>query len=463
MKRRCTRSHTGRVMLHAGSCGRMFDCERCGPSSCSNSRDSCALALLSIVSSTGMARRLFMQTPPKSLSETTQRQFLKTEKAMKRKGGMQCVISALMFSVAATSFGVSSDDNERWGVEGITWWVTQIEIGDHDSSAFVARHGQDAAMTLYAMGSSTPRFHIAEPDSVDLQVAIAERASVAAGLVVTNEGTLQNPDLRAQLRSYSTYGDGTPEWTYDFPAGQDSQTGAGVAVSRDGSIIAAAFNHTASGGVLIEVFGRDGSPISSTIVAGRGLRDFQIDDEGQRALMQVGVEAVVIDLASGDEEARVWFSTIYEPLTLSGDGNRFAYGYWDGVRGTLDVYDRADDGSWSLFEHKQFRRNTIVTDLDLDQDGDRLAFFLQDVDMESFAVMVRDLERGRNVLRHDVEAPGTELALFGSRSLSVMTDRSSLRDPGAMMLIALPRSRSLMKTARSWRRSSSRVRSETSI
>jgi hypothetical protein len=304
----------------------------------------------------------------------------------------------------------------RWSVDGITWWVNQIALGDHDSSVFVAREGQDSGLALHTLGSEVPRFEVPEPNAVDLRVAVAERAPLAAALVSTNLGTPQDPDISAQLRTYSTHGVGTPLWAFDFPSGHDSRSGAGVAISRDGSVVVAAWPHRPSGGVLLEAFQADGTPISSALLAttNPGIQDVEIDDHGIRALLRVGLEAVVVDLASGNVETRVVYHSIYRPLTFSGDGRRFAFGYWDGNRGFLEVYERDDVGNWTSLLFREFRPNTIVSYLDLDQDGDRLGFFLQDINMEKFAVILLDVDQDHIVMRRKVEAAGTSLDLLGS-------------------------------------------------
>lgn len=323
---------------------------------------------------------------------------------------------------AGTDDMIYGEDCVRWTVSsgGLLWIPDSVAIGDHGASVFAGKHYNNMAMTLYPGGAGIPVFDLPLPDYRYMYVDVAEEDSLAVALLVRDLDPGSGNDFEATVCAYRDFEDGTPEWSFTFPTGTYHLVDGRIAVSRDGSVILAVWPYDLLNVNLVAAFDSEGNPISYGSIPNYfsfwpGVNGLCLSDDGSRALVQSTPDLFVYDVGKGEVEFETEFTTINEDtITMSGDGNRIAFGYWDFVRGYFDIYERDAAAGWNLLVHKELQDDHIVTYMDLDQDGDRVAYLLDHQDLERFKVCLYDVPKDQILFEHEFAAPGTVTQLAGS-------------------------------------------------
>jgi len=168
-----------------------------------------------------------------------------------------------------------------------------------------------------------------------------------------------------------------------------------------------------TGNLLIEAFDLGGNSISSgTLNDGSNFhaRQARMSSDGRRAYFFIGTSAYIYDVFAGTQIHSHYIGASFDSHAFSGDGNTFAYGTF----GSLRVY-RDIAGSWTHL-HTESTGSGYVARLDLDADGNRLAYINQQYSpaMDRIDVGMIDLDTNTLMWTDGISAAGTSFQLSAS-------------------------------------------------
>jgi hypothetical protein len=329
-----------------------------------------------------------------------------------------------MAPLAATHAQTSKDQpGVRWLVadEGTFWKPWQVAIGDDGASAFAGLYNNDQHYSFFAAGSPDPAFEIYPASGAFpyvFSVDVAESSSLAATLTAVQIQSPPDTQIVSTLSVYDDYGQADPDWSFEFEGSKYySATGQGVLISRHGDVVLGWASSTELQGVQVEAFERDGTPISSALLFEwptfvTGHLDIGLSDDGTRALFfdKIRNTVVIYDVATGTTEFSLDQNGTGHVHALSGDGQRFASGtisYFTG--NSVEIWERGAGGSWSEILQLDYPYAERVWEVAIDHDGSRVAIGLQNDALESFRVVLHDVESGTTLFDHEFDAPGTAL------------------------------------------------------
>jgi hypothetical protein len=302
----------------------------------------------------------------------------------------------------------------RWQVldGGAAWIGGAVDIGDNGGTIMTGRYLNSTGLALYGSFSDSALFQLPMAGAEAPYVAMADRAPVAASLVVVDQGT-GSLDFEATLSVFDTIGSGTPDWTFTFPRTLN-YFGGGVALSDAGDLILAWKADPNSGNLLIEAFDRNGTSISSgTLRDGASFhaRQARLSDDGSRAYFFIGTTAFIWDVATASLIYSHSIGASFDSHAFSGDGKSFAYGSF----GVLYVY-KEQGGSWNSVHTESFSSGTYAAFLDLNQDGSRLGFQVQHYTpaYDEIEIGMIDLAAHSLMWTDSLTAPGTSFQLVCS-------------------------------------------------
>jgi hypothetical protein len=300
----------------------------------------------------------------------------------------------------------------RWQVLdlGALWIGGPVDIGDNGASVFASHYLNSEGFALHATGSASPIFEHSTVGSETPQVAVADRAPVAASMVVRDLG---GQNYQAEVEVYSTIESGTPTFQYSFPA-SGAQTAGGVAVSDDGDVVLTWKSNANTGLLQIEAFDGSGNSISSGAIQSNGSyasRQTRLSDDGSRAYFFIGTNVHIYEVATASVIHTHNVGASFDSHAFSGDGRSFA----NGTFGSLSVYQE-QGGSWVLRHRETFASATYISQLDLDQDGDRCAYQLQRYSpaYDHIETGMIDVDAGQVLWSDSFDAPGTTAQLVCS-------------------------------------------------
>ncbi len=311
--------------------------------------------------------------------------------------------------------GMRTVTTPRWQDDdnGLAWIAQQVAVGDSGAMVFAAKGLNNEAVSLYHAVDPQPVFDYSTLGSESPQLALAERAPVAAALAATDMDPGSGYDYEAVLRVWDTTAGGAVDWSYTFPR-TANHFGGGVALADDGSFVLAWKGDPNSGSLLMRTFDRAGNLIASGALSSGSSyhgRQVRLSDDGRRAYVNVGADAVIYDTLAGLEEYRHNIGASFDAHDLSGDGKRFAYGQF----GYFRVYEEASPGVWNQLVHRSFSGSIYVGQVALDGDGSHCAFLKQRYSpaMNHFEVGVHDVDQDLGLFAQSWDAPGTAVQVSG--------------------------------------------------
>jgi hypothetical protein len=209
----------------------------------------------------------------------------------------------------AIADGVSIDANDVWGA-----WILQ-----------------GARLSAYPIGGNgTPAFEFSSFGSGNTGVASANGADRMAFM----ESNAAGSDFR--IHGFRSTSNGIPDWSFPFPVSDPNLPASSrkVAVSHDGSTVAAVVSDSVTQNSTLYVFEADTGAIRSTRTDALRMDAIDLTDDGSIALVTEDNLAVLVDTSNGNTLFSVTGSGAGNIFyRISGDGSVFVVDGFD-----LDVY-----------------------------------------------------------------------------------------------------------------------------
>jgi len=211
--------------------------------------------------------------------------------------------------VNAIADGVAIDANDVWGA-----WTLQ-----------------GARLSAYPiLGNGTPDFEFSSFGSGNSGVASARGADRMAFM----ESNAAGNDFRVQ--GFTSTSGGTPDWSFPFPVSDPNLPASSkkVAVSYDGSTVAAVVSDSVTQNSTLYVFEADTGDIRSSRTDALRMNAVDLTDDGSVALLTEDNLAVLVDTSTGNTIFSIAGSGAGNIFyRISGDGNVFVTNGF-----ALDVY-----------------------------------------------------------------------------------------------------------------------------
>ncbi len=209
----------------------------------------------------------------------------------------------------AIADGVAIDANDVWGA----WTLDGARLGAYPIN-----------------GNGTPDFEFSSFGSGSSGVASAKGADRMAYM----ESNAAGSDFR--VHGFTSNSAGVPDWSFPFPVSDPNLPASSrkVAVSYDGSTVAAVVSDAATQNSTLYVFEADTGEVRSSRTDALRMNAVDLTDDGSVALVTEDNLAVLVDTSNGDTIFSVPGSgagNVY--YRISGDGNVFVTGGF-----ALDVY-----------------------------------------------------------------------------------------------------------------------------
>ncbi len=298
---------------------------------------------------------------------------------------------------------------------GLAWIGQSVAVGDSGSTVLGGKALNNESVTAYAAGSADYLFDLPVVGSEAPQVCVARRAPRAAAYTVFDVDP--DPlilDYEGRVEVYDTTGDGTPLWSLVFPP-TENWFGGGVALSDDASVIVAWKADPTLGALRVEAFTGDGLSLSSgQLSSGTDFhaRQARLSADGSRMYFNIGLEALVYDVASSSVLYRHYIGGSFDSHAFSGDGATFAYGFF----GFFSVVRETSPGVWSTVATEFFPSDTYISWLDLDATGDHLAYQVQRFTpaWDHIELGLYEVSTDSHLFQASWDAPGTLYQLVAS-------------------------------------------------
>ena len=297
---------------------------------------------------------------------------------------------------------------------GLAWIPNEMSLGDDGAMVFTGLGLNNESLRMQGTGSSQEVFDFDALGSEGQYVNIADHAGLAGGMVVIDTDPGGGYDFEATVHIFKTTSTGTPEWSYTFPKTLN-YFGGGVAISDDGSRVLMWKADPNIGKCRIEAFDAQGNSISSGQL-GYGTnyhsRQTRLSDDGKRAYLNIGTHIYIYDVDSASVLNDLDMGASFDSHAFSGDGKRFAYGYF----GYFRVYGETSPGVWTQIAQKTFPGSTFIARCDLNKDGSRIGYLNQrySPNYDHIDVGLFDVNAQSVLFEHAYDAPGTTLQMFSS-------------------------------------------------
>jgi hypothetical protein len=209
----------------------------------------------------------------------------------------------------AIADGVAIDTNDVWGA----WTLQGARLGAYPIG-----------------GNGTPDFEFSSFDSGNSGVASAKGADRIAYM----ESNAPGNDFR--IHGFTSTSGGIPDWSFPFPVSDPNLPASSrkVAVSYDGSTVAAVVSDSVTQNSTLYVFEADTGEIRSSRTDALRMNAVDLTDDGSIALVTEDNLAVLVDTSNGNTLFSVAGSGAGNIFyRISGDGNVFVTDGFD-----LDVY-----------------------------------------------------------------------------------------------------------------------------
>jgi hypothetical protein len=253
---------------------------------------------------------------------------------------------------------LSLPPNIQWVIpdDGLLYIPTSVAVGGRGSTAFYGCYLNNERTSLFSTTTTSEADAPIWSDTglqdawTDIYVDAADDGNV---LVAVGQYVIGGDPSTREVRVYKyTSNSATPDWTYIFP--RLINAGALVKVSKDGAYIAAALYDNAAGNIEIAYFASDsGTPLFTDSFAGSYIRALDMTDDGGLLYINEGTWVRIYDVASQSVIYSVDAQASFDSHTISGDGNRFAFGGFNFVKwyqwnGTTYEYQSTYNmpGSW---------------------------------------------------------------------------------------------------------------------
>ena len=266
------------------------------------------------VRAAGVTRRAFMSVTPQGIIQSTHTGNSKAPPAVPRIAESR-VFGSLGNTLwyyddqTAIADGVSIDANNVWGA-----WLLN-----------------GARLTIHAItGNGTPLWSFSSFGSGNSGVAAAKGAD-RSGFMESNaagDDFLQH--------GFTSSSNGTPDWSFPYPVSDPNlpANSQKVAVSRDGSTMAAVVSDSVTQNSTLYVFNASTGTVTLTWTDPLRMDGVALTDNGSMALVTQDNQATLVDTSNGNIVFSVAGSgagSIFYPI--SGDGSVFAVGGFN-----FDVY-----------------------------------------------------------------------------------------------------------------------------
>ncbi|GEM_PF-2440265 len=298
---------------------------------------------------------------------------------------------------------------------GSAWIPNEMSLGDDGAMLFTGLGLNHEVLRMHGTGSSQQVFDFDALGTEGPFVNMADHAGLAGGMVVYD----LNPDpaiydFEATVNIFKTTGNGTPEWSYTFPTSQN-YFGGGVAISDNGSRVLMWKADPNISMCRIEAFDANGNSISSGLL-GYGTffnsRQTRLSDDGRRAYFNIGTHIYIYDVDNAAVLNDLDMGASFDSHAFSGDGKRFAYGYF----GYFRVWGETSPGVWTQIATHTFPGSTFIARCDLNRDGTRLGYENQRYapNYDHIDVGLFDVDSQTVLFEHAYDAPGTAVQMFSS-------------------------------------------------
>lgn len=308
-------------------------------------------------------------------------------------------------------------DTPRWiqSDGGSLWIPSEMSLGDDGAMVFTGLGLNNESLRMQGTGSSQEVFDFDALGSEGQFVNVADHAGLAGGMVVFDtDPDPQNYDFEATVHIFKTTSTGTPEWSYTFPKTLNYY-GGGVAISDNGTRVLMWKADPNIGMCRIEAFDAQGNPISSGQLGypnAYNSRQTRLSDDGKRAYFNIGTHIYIYDVDNAVVLNDLNMGASFDSHAFSGDGKRFAYGYF----GYFRVWGETSPGVWTQIASHTFPGSTYVARCDLNTDGSRLGYINQrySPNYDHLDVGLFNVDTQAVIFEKALDAPGTTYQLVAS-------------------------------------------------
>lgn len=329
-----------------------------------------------------------------------------------RSGGQEVMIDDLHGRIALTTPRWIQDDG------GASWIPSEMSLGDDGAMLFTGLGLNNESLRMQGTGSSQEVFDFDALNSENPYVNMADHAGLAAGMVIFDLDPGSEYEFEATGHVFTTTSDGTPAWSYTFPTTLN-YFGGGVAVSDNGSRVLMWKADPHINKCRIEAFDAQGNSISSGQIGYESNGNFffnsrqtRLSDDGSRAYFNIGTHIYIYDVATATVLNDLDMGASFDSHAFSGDGKRFAYGYF----GYFRVWGETSPGAWTQIAQRSFSGGTFVARCALNKDGSRLGYLNQRYtpNYDHIDVGLYNVDAQAVLFEHAYDAPGTTLQMFAA-------------------------------------------------
>ena len=274
---------------------------------------------------------------PQNLSGSVSDDLVSAKTLIEVDNGGAFTRTTVQNGFGSISFNQSTGDvtlsppNVQWIIDdgGLFYIPTRVALGARGNQAFYGCYLNNERTRLFSttttLGSNAPVWD--DAGLYDAQSDIYVDASDDGNVLVAIaqfpiEGDVTNREV---IVFKYTSDSSTPDWTYTFP--DTINAGARVKVSKDGTFIAAALTNDDTGDIKIAYFNSASStPLFTDSFSAGYIRALDMTDDGGLLYINEGTMVHIYGTATQSIIYSVNAGASFDSHTISGDGNRFAFG-----------------------------------------------------------------------------------------------------------------------------------------
>jgi hypothetical protein len=230
-----------------------------------------------------------------------------------------------------------SSPNIQWIINdgGLFYIPTRVALAARGNQAFYGCYLNNERTRLFSttttLGSNAPVWDdggLYEASS-DIYVDASDDGNVLSAIAQFAVGG--DPTNREVVLFKYLSDSSTPDWTYTFP--DTINAGARIKVSKDGTFIAAALTDEEAGTLKISYFNSASpTPLFTDSFTAGYIRALDMTDDGSLLYLNEGTMIHIYETATQSIIYSVDAGASFDSHTISGDGNRFAFGGFNFVK-----------------------------------------------------------------------------------------------------------------------------------
>jgi len=230
-----------------------------------------------------------------------------------------------------------SPPNVQWIIDdgGLFYIPTKVALGARGNQAFYGCYLNNERTRLFSttttLSSNAPVWDdggLYEAWS-DIYVDASDDGNVLAAIAQFAIGG--DPTKREVVLFKYMSDSSTPDWTYTFP--DTINAGARIKVSKDGTFIASALTDEEAGILKISYFSSASpTPLFTDSFSAGYIRALDMTDDGSLLYINEGTMVHIYETATQSIIYSVDAMASFDSHTISGDGNRFAFGGFNFVK-----------------------------------------------------------------------------------------------------------------------------------